>query len=194
MGATETKLAGLVIDFPTEDIPKDVMHLAKRCLMNYSGVALYGSLDPSIGILLELFRAEGGAPIATVLGNGFRTSMQNAALANGYIGHLEDYDDTHTTVIHPSSPILPAALAVSEQRVVKGTELLAAYVVGVEVACRIGLIITENFRDGAGGWHITNICGVLGAAAAAGRLLRLTKDQMVYAFAIAGICIDCWNA
>lgn len=186
MGKTETTLAKFVVDFSTRDIPSDVMHLAKRCLMNYSGVALYATLDPATDILLDFLRAEGCAGEATVIGKGFRTSAQNAALANGFLGHLEDYDDTHTTVIHPSAPILPAALALSEQRAVDGRDLLGAFAIGVEVACRIGLVIASHFREGAAHWHITNTCGVLGAAAAAGRLLKLTQDQMVYAFAIAG--------
>ena len=186
MGKTETTLAQFVVDFPTQDFPSDVMHLAKRCLMNYSGVALFATLDPAIDILLDLLRGEGCSLAATVIGSGFKTSAQNAALANGFLGHLEDYDDTHTTVIHPSAPILPVALALSEQRTVSGRDLLGAFAVGVEVACRIGLVIVAHFRDGAAHWHITNTCGVLGAAAAAGRLLRLTQEQMIYAFAIAG--------
>jgi 2-methylcitrate dehydratase PrpD len=186
MGATETTLAKFVLDYPTQDIPSDVMHLAKRCMLNSCGVALYATLDPAVDILLDFLRAEGCAPKATVIGSGYRTSPQNAALANGFLGHLEDYDDTHTTVIHPTAPILPAALALSEQKTVSGRELLAAFAIGVDVACRIGLVIYNNFRDGAAHWHITNTCGVLGAAAAAGRLLELNEQQMVYAFAIAG--------
>ena len=186
MGKTETTLAKFALEFPTQDIPSDVMHLAKRCAMNSWGVALYATLDPASNIMLDFLRAEGCAAQATVIGSGFRTSPQNAALANGFLGHLEDYDDTHTTVIHPSAPILPAALALSEQRPVSGKELLAAFALGVDVACRIGLVIYSHFREGAAHWHITNTCGVLGAAAAAGRLLKLTEQQMVYAFAIAG--------
>jgi 2-methylcitrate dehydratase PrpD len=186
MGKTETTLAQFTLNFPTVDVPADVMHLAKRCVMNSCGVALYATLDPAIEILLDFLRAEGSAPQATVIGKGLRTSPQNAALANGFLGHFEDYDDTHTTVIHPTAPIMPAALALSEQRTVNGKEFLAAYAIGVEVACRIGLVIYKHFREGAAHWHITNTCGVLGAAAAAGRLLKLTEQQMVYAFAIAG--------
>jgi 2-methylcitrate dehydratase PrpD len=186
MADTETKLAKFVLEYPTQDIPSDVMHLAKRCVMNSCGVALYATLDPAVEILLDFLRAEECAPKATVIGSGFRTSPPNAALANGFLGHLEDYDDTHTTVIHPTAPIFPAALALSEQRTVSGRELLAAFAIGVDVACRIGLVIYRNFRDGAAHWHITNTCGVLGAAAAAGRLLKLNEQQMIYAFAIAG--------
>lgn len=186
MGKTETALAQFVLEFPTESMPPEIIHLAKRCVMNYAGVALYATLDPAINILLDFLRSEGCVGDATVIGSGFRTSAQNAALANGFLGHFEDYDDTHPTVIHPSAPILPAALALSEQRSVNGKELLAAFAVGVEVACRIGLVIYKNIRDGAAHWHITNTCGVLGSAAAAGRLLKLSQQQMVYAFAIAG--------
>ncbi|HVO91832.1 MAG TPA: MmgE/PrpD family protein, partial [Terriglobales bacterium] len=178
--------AKFVLNFPTEDVPADVVHLAKRCLMNYAGVALLATLDPAIDILLDVLRAEACAPAATVIGKGFKTSALNAALANGFLGHFEDYDDTHTTVIHPSAPILPGALALSEQRTVSGKDLLAAFAVGVEVACRIGLVLVKHFREGAAHWHITNTCGVLGAASAAGRILKLSEEQMVYAFAIAG--------
>ncbi len=186
MGKTETTLAQFTLDFPTRDIPAGVMHLAKRCVMNSCGVALFATLDPAIDIVLDFLRAEGSAPQATVIGKGFRTSPQNAALANGFLGHFEDHDDTHTTVIHPTAPIMPAALALSEQRTVDGKDFLASFAIGVEVACRIGLVISKHFRDGAAHWHITNTCGVLGAAAAAGRLLKLSEQQMVFAFAIAG--------
>ena len=99
MGKTETTLAKFVLDFPTQDIPSDVMHLAKRCLMNLPASRCSPTLDPAINIMLDFLRAEGCAPAATVIGKGFKTSVQNAALANGFLGHLEDYDDTHTTVI-----------------------------------------------------------------------------------------------
>ncbi|HZT06416.1 MAG TPA: MmgE/PrpD family protein [Chloroflexota bacterium] len=186
MGATESQFASFVRTFPTEKIPAEIMHLAKRCLMNYAGVALFGSRDPSVNVLLDLFEDQGGNRQATIIGKAVRVSLLDAALANGYSGHVEDYDDTHPTVIHPSSPIYPSALAVAERVTTSGNDLLAAYVLGVEVACRVGNLLVAHFRDGADFWHITNTCGVLGAAAAAGRLLKLTEQQLVWAFAVAG--------
>src|SRR2546423_11359926 len=120
MGAIETGLAKFVKEYPSAEIPEEITHLAKRCVMNYCGVALYGSKNPAIDVLLDLFRADGAKEAATVLAKGFRTSTQNAALANGFIGHIEDYDATHSTVIHPTSPIFPAPLALSEQQAVSG--------------------------------------------------------------------------
>jgi len=108
MGKIETNLAQFVLDFPTERVPEEIIHLAKRCLMNYAGVALDATLDPASNIMLDFLRAEGCAEQATVVGSGLRTSAQNAALMNGFSGHFEDYDDTHPTVIHPTAPILPA--------------------------------------------------------------------------------------
>src|SRR5581483_7620831 len=84
VGATENELARFVRSFPTEKIPPEVMHLAKRCLMNYCGVALYGSRDPSVDVLLDIFDDQGASPQATVIGKMVRTSLLNAALVNGY--------------------------------------------------------------------------------------------------------------
>ena len=70
MGQTETALAKFTLDFPTEDVPVDVMHLAKRCLMNYSGVALLANLDPAIDILLDVLRATPADDIGRVVLRG----------------------------------------------------------------------------------------------------------------------------
>jgi len=186
VGATERQLAGFVKTFPTDEISPEIMHVAKRCLMNHCAVALYGSRDPSVNVLLDLFADQGGNPQATVIGRRERLSQLDAALVNGYSGHVEDYDDTHPTVIHPSSPIFPSPLAVSERQTTTGKDLLAAYVLGVEVACRVGNLLVAHFREGADFWHITNTCGVLGAASAAGRLLGLSERQLVWTLAVAG--------
>ena len=184
MGTTET-LARFVVETPPERITEPLLHEGKRCLINFLAVALYAARDPSLDLLLDLFREEGSRPLATVLGTGVRTSLQNAALANGYLGHLEDYDDTHfPTVIHPSSPTIPAALALGERQGTSGREVLAASVLGIEVCCRIGLAVYPAHYDA--GWHITGTCGVFGGTAAAGRILGLETLQLVHAMGIAG--------
>lgn len=187
MGTTEQTLAEFIATFPPDRIPPEIMHIGKRLLLNEVGVALYASKDPAIGILMDLFAYEGCNALATVIGLGTRTSPRQAALANGFLGHFEDYDDTHLdTVIHTASPIYPAALASAEAIDAGGDKLLAAGVLGIEVACRLGRLIVPNFREAAGFWHITNTCGVFGAAAAASRLLGLTPHQIEHALGIAG--------
>jgi 2-methylcitrate dehydratase PrpD len=186
MGPTE-ELARFVVSYPAAKIPDSILHLGKRCFINFLAVALHASQDPSIDILLQLFDEEGGAARASVIGKNFRTNLQNAAMANGYLGHFLDYDDTHyLNMIHASSPIFPAGLAAAEINGASGKEFLAAYVLGIEAACRIGSVVAPNYRETASFWHITSICGVFGAAAAAGRLLKLSPEAMAYAFGIAG--------
>ena len=184
MGATET-LARFILNTPAEAIPAPILHEGKRCIINYMAVALYASADPSMAILTGLFEEEGGAAIASLIGAGTRTNLQNAALANGYLAHLEDYDDTHfPTVIHPSAPTIPAAFAVAEREGATGLDVLAATVLGIEACCRVGLSVYPNHYNA--GWHITGTCGVFGAAGAAGRLLGLDESQMIQALGIAG--------
>jgi 2-methylcitrate dehydratase PrpD len=89
-------------------------------------------------------------------------------------------------MIHASSPIFPACLAAAESNNASGKEFRAAYVLGIEAACRIGSVVAANYRETASFWHITSICGVFGAAAAGGRLLKLNPEAMTYAFGIAG--------
>jgi 2-methylcitrate dehydratase PrpD len=183
--STTATLARFLVNTTPEQVPEAVLHAGKRCLINFLAVALFASKDPSLAILLDVFRREGGRKHATVVGTGFRSSLQNAALANGYLGHLEDYDDTHfPTVIHPSSPTLPAALALGEQMGATGRDVLVASVLGMEVCCRVGMAVHPAHYDA--GWHITGTCGVFGAVGAAGRLLGLNADHMAHAMGIAG--------
>jgi 2-methylcitrate dehydratase PrpD len=187
VGAIEDSIGRFVLEFPSEAIPPEILHQANRCVMNFCAVALHASKDPAINGLIDVFAADDCAPRATVIGKGFRTSGQNAALANGFLGHFDDFDDTHmVNSIHPTSPIFPAPLALSELQPVSGRDLLAAFAIGLEVACRVGTAVEANRKPGSENWHPTSMFGILGAAAATGRLLKLTREQMVFALGIAG--------
>ena len=108
----------------------------------------------------------------------------HASLMNGISSHVFDFDDTHLkTVIHPAAPVVPAILALSEQRAVSGKAFLNALVLGVEVECRIGNAVYPAHYDR--GWHITGTAGVFGSAAASGKLLGLSEQQMVWALGLA---------
>ena len=118
-----------------------------------------------------------GADRVTVLGRAERLDPLGAAFVNAIGGNLLDYDDTHLrTVIHPTAPVAPAALALAEQRGLSGAAMLHAFILGAEVECRIGNAVSPGHY--ARGWHITSTCGVFGAAAASAKLLGLdTQDR-----------------
>lgn len=183
-GAT-VGLARFVAETPAGRIPDAVLHQGKRCVINMLAVALHATRDPALQMVLDVIAAEGGAKRASVIGAAVKTNLQNAAMANGLLAHLDDYDDTFfPTVHHPSAPTLPAALAVAEHGRVNGRDFLVAGILGLEATCRVALAI-RNVRHGAV-WHMTGTAGVFGAAAAAGRLLGLDAGNMARAFSLAG--------
>jgi len=108
----------------------------------------------------------------------------NAALINGISSHVLDYDDTHSrNIIHPAGPVISAILALSEHHPVSGNEFVNALVLGVDAECRIGNSVYPKHYDV--GWHITGTAGVFGAAAASGKLLGLSEQQMLWALGLA---------
>ncbi|MBC7778925.1 MAG: MmgE/PrpD family protein [Proteobacteria bacterium] len=114
---TTLRLAQFVVDTKAAQIPAAVLHQGKRCIINLLGVSLHATQDPAFGMMCAVLGDEGGRRRASVLGTGLRTSLQHAAMANALLGHLDDYDDTFfPTVLHPSAPTIPAALAVAEAR------------------------------------------------------------------------------
>ena len=166
-------------------LPEQVAETASLCLSDWVGVAIRGSTEPLAGVLDAVLTATGGEPQATVVGRGRRTSALLAALANGAQGHALDFDDTHLpSIVHGSAPVAPAVLALAEWRRRPGAELLAAFVAGFEVETRIGRVIGPTLADR--GWHVTALLGHFGAAAAAGKLLGLSAEQLGRALGIAG--------
>lgn len=183
--AATAVLARFAAETPAASIPEAVLHQGKRCIINAIAVALHATHDPALQMVLDVLAAEGGAKQASVLGVNYRSSLQNAALANGLLIHLDDYDDTFfPTVLHPSAPTIPAALALAEQGRRSGLDFLVASVLGLEACCRAALAI-EGVRHGAV-WHMTGTAGVFGSAVAAGRLLGLDAETMARALSLAG--------
>ena len=184
MKVTE-QLARYAIETSYKSFPKEVVHQAKRCILDLMGVALGGANQPLGKILVKMVNDFGGKPQATVWGHGVKTSVMNAALVNGAIAHALDFDDTHTGSLgHPSAPIVPAALAVAEWKGLSGKAAVEAFILGFEVGTRIGTGMGMKHYDR--GWHATSTFGRFSAAVAAGKLLGLSLEQMKMALGLAG--------
>jgi 2-methylcitrate dehydratase PrpD len=182
MEVTNT-LARFLVNSRYEDLPRNVRHEATRALLNWMGCAVGSTHQETVGCALAAIKPFAGPAQATVLGRRERMDILHAALINGISSHVLDYDDTHARAIHTSSAMYPALLAYSEWKQLSGRELLHAFALGVETACRIGLSVSPGHSDA--GWHITGTLGVLGAAAASGKLLRLNEQQMIWALGTA---------
>ena len=191
MGLTQ-EVAGFVAKTRYRDIPAEVVRLAQGFILDGLGVALAGSTEKGARIVQTHIRQLGGRSEATVLGTGLTVPAAKAALANGVAGHAMDYDDTQLStskeavyglLTHPTTPVLAAVLAIGEKEKVSGQELLLAYILGVEVECRIADAI--NPRHYQSGFHSTATMGGLGAAMAAGKLLRLKEEVLMRTLGIA---------
>lgn len=163
------------------DLPDEVTRVGRQCMLDWLGCTLAGSREPLAGILRQELAGPGRA---TLVGTRRTASARDAALINGAAGHALDFDDTHTLLSgHPTVPVLPAVLAVAEERDLDGADLLTAFVVGVEVECRVGALLAPgHYRAG---WHATGTIGTIGAAAAVAHLLRLDRQRTVHAMALA---------
>jgi 2-methylcitrate dehydratase PrpD len=168
-----------------EALPETVRELARQCVLDYYGVALAGADDPLAAILLAELSEAGGAPHASIVGSKAKLPALSAALVNGAIGHALDYDDVNLAMPgHPSVAILPGLLALAEERKSSGREVIAAFVAGYEIACRIGMALRPGHYDR--GFHATGTVGAFGATAACAHLLGLNAEGTARALGIAG--------
>jgi 2-methylcitrate dehydratase PrpD len=183
MKATQ-HLAKFIAETTYPDLPEAVTNHIKRCILDWLGAALAGTVEPASQAIVQIVKDLGGSGESTVIGASFRSCCVNAALANGVTGHAAELDDIHeASVIHPGAPVIPAALAVSERTEASGEELIVAVAVGYETGIRIAKAVMPSHYEY---WHPTGTCGTFGAAAAAGRLLRLDEGTMLHALGVAG--------
>ena len=178
------RLAEFITSCKYETLPEPVRELTRRCVLDWIGSAIRGSIEPPARMYADVAREEGGAPRATSVAGKFKTSVEWAARINAAASHTVEMDDLHPgSVVHPAAPIIPAAIAVGESIDATGEDLVAAIVAGYEVAVRAGEAAGQSHYNF---WHSTATCGIFGAAAATARLLRLSNEQTVHALGSAG--------
>jgi 2-methylcitrate dehydratase PrpD len=174
-------------------IPHAVREQANLHLLDGLATMLGGAKEKSSRILRGHFFVPRKRSAATVLGAPERFCAEHAALINGVQAHVLDYDDAQLATLssrptgqqtHPTAPVLAAALALAESRHRSGAALLASYIVGVEVACRLGDAVDPSHY--LHGLHPTGTLGVFGAAAACAHLLKLEPRSICNALGIAG--------
>ncbi|MCI2417879.1 MmgE/PrpD family protein [Saccharopolyspora sp. K220] len=171
------------VDFSTA--PAEVWPRAAAAFVDTVGVAIAGHADGGFQTLLATMRPELPTGPATILPTGERTSAAMAALLNGGAGHALDFDDVADQIYgHPSVVLVPTILAVAEEVGATGRDALAAYALGFDVCCAIAatMEVRAHYQRG---WHSTATIGVLGATAAAARLLGLDTTRTRHALGIA---------
>ncbi len=178
------KLASFISNADYNQLPREAIQRAKSCVLDGLGVILAGTRHPTSKLILDYAKSVGGKAEATAIGSGYKTSLPLAALINGTMGHVLDFDDTNSEARgHLTTVLLPTLLAVGEKIEAPGKALLAAYVLGFEAACKIGRAVNpEHYMRG---YHATSSIGIFGATTAAGKLLGLSPLELAYAYGIA---------
>jgi 2-methylcitrate dehydratase PrpD len=161
----------------------DVIHHAKRALIDYFACLLPGALEPPATLLRRGLSDELGRGRAHVYGAAGAGPLRTAALINATAAHIVEFDDIFRDAIyHPGCPTIAAAVAAAQATGATGERLLRAVVVGYEVSTRIGVAVNPaHYRF----WHTTGTVGTFGAAAAAGTVLGLSETEMMHAIATA---------
>ena len=173
-----------IVNTKYEDIPPEVMELAKKSILDGFGLALAGSVSEHRHAMLEYVRSIGSTGKASVIGTNLKSASRFAALANGVWIHADDFDDTQLAVAkdrvyglltHPTVPVLPPAFALCELGRRSGKDLLLAYNVAVEVECKIAEAISpRHYNDG---FHSTGTLGSFGSGATCAKLRGLNSTQ-----------------
>lgn len=165
------------------DIPEDVRTRAKHLILDAIGIAHastgYDFAHRTLNAMCEL-----GAGDQPVIGMSARLSLRDSVLMNGFLIHGLDYDDTHVPgVIHATASCLPTALGVAAHAQLCGKDLLAAYIVGMEIAARLGAVAKGGFHQV--GFHPTGLIGTFACSLIAGRLFGMSPQQLAMAQGIA---------
>jgi 2-methylcitrate dehydratase PrpD len=188
-GKQEKRIAEVLAEFLVrekfDDLPRETVEKVKEYVLDVIGCTVAASKQPQIKALLEVLRTEGGKPHSSVFAHGFKTSVMNAAMLNGTMGHTFDFDDDHREgTMHPSVAVFPAVFALGEKLNVKGKEFLRSFILGLEVMIRMGeSLLGKSYYQG---FHPTGTCGVFGAAAGCATLMGLDVTRTKYALGIAG--------
>ncbi len=197
MGLT-SRLAEFVGGVSFDDLPPQVVARSKAMMINAAAAGLAGAAQPEGRVMVRFIQEMRGNGKCTIMGTGLRTSPVYAALANGALVHLLDFDDEILRRgIHPSCVIFPVVMALGEMNGCSGKEVITAFALGCEVCSKLGAIgdldtppnppLTGRGMGGVfwPGWHREGVAGTIGATAAAAKLLGLDRVRLENAFGIA---------
>lgn len=182
--AVTSQLCDRIAGISYQDLGVPAIEAARRLVLDGIAVAIAGTQEEAIHILAAHHKEQGGAAQATAIGNGFRLNTVSAAALNGAAMHVLDFEPMWSPANHALSTTLAAVLALAEARETNGRELLTALVKGLEMQGWIRQA-SGQFEARTLRFHPPGAAGPLGAAVAAGHILKLDPDQLANAIGIA---------
>ncbi|MGH2851553.1 MAG: MmgE/PrpD family protein [Solirubrobacteraceae bacterium] len=179
------RIARFSTDLEYDALTPETVAAAKLHALDTLGCGLAGFATGDGAFVIDAATEVAAAGPATAIGFPNGLPPGEAALVNGTLCHVLDFDDTHPdSIVHVSAAVVPAALAAGEIAASSGREAICALVAGNEVSTRLGMAAGGRFH--ARGLHPTGVCGVFGATVTAARLRALSAEQTTNALGIAG--------
>ncbi len=177
------ELAKRIVAARASDVSEEARAQSRNAVLDTLGVILAGREDECTRLAHRLAVSEGGAPVARLIGTDERTSASWAAFVNGTAGHALDYDDVDFVMLgHPSVTLVPALIALAEERGIGGARVLEAYTIGFELLHVLGRAVNPgHYRRG---FHATATLGSVGVAGAGAYLLGLDETQAMNALSL----------
>lgn len=184
METLASKLASWSTKLKLNEMPSNVVDVARRCIIDVVGVSIAGSRSYASDTIRKIASHEYPAGPCTVIGATNKLSALGAALCNGVAAHCLDFDDTcYDGIVHGSAAVWPSILAVGEMVGASGKEALTAFIAGVETEYRLGRFFTDHLY--MKGWWNSSVLGVIGSAVGVSKLLgydeSLTMDTILNA-------------
>lgn len=185
-GDVTSRITDYILSARWSDLPDNVRRETLRSVFNIIGCTIGGAHHEVVDLADKTLGDYAGAPHATVIGRGRKADALHACLINCLGSSIYSYDDTHAeAVVHPSGPVVTAALAIAERRPTSGADFLLACMLGIEMTCRLSKAISVAPAKGTVAWSQTGITAGIGAAVAAAKLLKLDATRLQYAIGIA---------
>jgi 2-methylcitrate dehydratase PrpD len=180
------RLAEFICQTNAASLPANVQREAQRAFLNIFGCMLGGARHDAVERTFKTLLPLSGGPSAPVIGRAETLGLLDAGMVNCQASAAHAFDDTHlATVIHPAGPIAGPLLAEAERTSVSGADFLAAFAIGVEVACRAATMLMTPPAEPELGWYMTGIACPIAAAASIAKLRGLSEDQTVMALGLA---------
>ncbi len=181
-----SRISQYIVEAGRKPLPGAVAEKAKHHILDTIAAMVSGSRLKPGELAIKYIRTQGGTPEAQIIGADLLSTAINAAMANGFMAHSDETDDSHApSLTHPGCAIVPAALAMAERENASGEAFLRAVVLGYDVSSRIGRVM--GIGDGRVYGHSTHAIGPLfGSTAAAASLAKFDLRQVRHALAYSG--------
>jgi 2-methylcitrate dehydratase PrpD len=171
------RLAAWSLELDVDRVPGEVVDQTRIVLADTLGVLLMASTRHAVQTAVEVLPLD-GSDRGTVIGHGRGARPEIAAFINGIGGHDIELDDSHgPSLSHPAAVIMPAAIAAAETAGATYGDMLAGIIAGYDVQSRVSQAIGTSALHHRG-FHPSAVCGAIGAAVTAGRILGLSIDEM----------------